>query len=305
MIAAWIALLSVTGAPPRKCEVYTSLSGSFTAQAQWLVNRINAPKDDELKRPADLAIAPDVLAALNAAALPAVDRALTKGGRRPCRDTFKGPPPLKKLPPGTRPTQYALHVAVGGFDDLGGQYPGTEVRVEMWTLGLEEDLVGRAARRVTALGTSTSAVDDLDAVLSGVLDEADKALAQAIKEASESRPRTLTVILDFYSIDRAGADAAIELMPCIVKAGGGISHAPTRAWEKNTEAFEVRFRTPAKDGEAAAAAFVQRFADAISANVGSHGKYRCSLFRTPLDGRAPRVRVDAEKATIRVQLVKP
>lgn len=287
--------------PPPGCNLFYGYDGAFTNEPVWMVNLINAPEDAFKGRPPDRTIAPAVLAALNAGADGAVARAATRHSANACREVWDGAPPVGRLSDG-KGEFVRLRVTFGGNDDLGGLVGGTTLRVVLRTLGREPEdaeLEGRAARKVEQLGSGKVALAELDRMLAEAITEASENLARARKDEAAGVSTTVTLVVHFYSLGQDEIAAAKRLVPCFAEVAGGRVRPPHEAYEKHTETVGLKFMAPSGDGTVRTRnALLEHVASAIRGSVGDHGKYECSLFGTPLKGRAFAVGTDLERGSV-------
>lgn len=283
--------------PPPECRVFYAATGVFSAEPTWLVNQINAPDGADASRPPDRVVAPKVLAELNRAFASAVVRAVARHAPQThCPDTTA----IYHLSPAQLAGGVALRVEVGGSTEVGGLVGGTTIRVTLGTLDREPgdaELTARAQRSVEALATPEAAVAALDRALDEAIAEAQAGLVAARAADAKAGRAVVTLIMAFYSLNSAEIAAAKALVPCIAGAAGGRVTPAAHAHEMHTETVDVRLVAGGRTG----AQRVGDVAEAARAHLGNHGKYRCSLFGTPLAGRTFRVSEDAERGAVRVQ----
>ena len=283
------------GLPPG-CEVVYAYDGAFTNEPVWMVNLLNAPEEMFKSRPPDRTIAPAVLAALNAGADGAVARAAVRYSAKACRDVWDG------AAPDAKGELVRLRVTFGGSDDLGGLVGGTTLRVVLKTLGREPadaELEVGAERKVEQLASGAAALAELDRLLGEAITEANTNLARARKDEAAGVPTMVTLVVHFYSLGQDEIAAAKRLVPCLAEVAGGRVRPAASAYEKHTETVDLRLMARSADGTVRTRdALLDHVASAIRGSIGDHGKYRCSLFATPLKGRAFEVGTDRERGSV-------
>jgi hypothetical protein len=280
------------------------VNGAFSDRGRLDINLINAPWGGGPREPPLLPVSPKSLEALNLHARRTVEEILRELGASVEQPSGQRPSAKPSPAPPAREGSYSLTVAVGGDNGLGGHHGGLDVHLEAMN----------AARPPVAAGRSFATV----APASG--DEGQRkalkdALAPAVLAAFEdlraglAEKRRLPVVE--LRLTFVGTNLSPEQLDEVDKRVGpcaaalaepeAVSRAPAREREVS---FLLKVRVEEPDPEAGARKRLDALRLAVAAEVGNHGKQRCSLFHTPLHGYRAQVKVRAESRELVVSFEK-
>jgi len=197
---------------------------------------------------------------------------------------------------------FSIDLQIAGQNGMGGQFGGLDLRLTTKSLHRNEDLVyGYSFESVPIAETSEAMLGNLRASFQKLLRAASQDLRKAIAE-DQKHPRKFFTL----AFDNAGLDTKQiifvhqSLLDCLVDRVAGQYLANAR--ENN--AYRIIYRLKRNDEKETEEDYINSFAETIRFSVGNHGKYDCSLWRSPMEGYKPNVEVDSLKKRIVVSWKK-
>lgn len=280
------------------------VNGAFSDRGRLDVNLINAPAVGLPEEPPRLPVSPESIEALNLHASGVVEEILRERGASVVHPSGKGPSAKPSPAPPARDGSCSLTVAVGGDNGLGGHHGGLDVHLEARSVSGPPVAAGQAFATVApASGPEGQRKALKDALAPAVL------VAFERLRAGLAEKRRLPVVE--LRLTFVGTNLSPEQLEEVDKRVGpcaaalaepeDVSRAPVREREFS---FLLKVRLEEPDPEAGARKRLDALRAAIDAEIGNHGKQRCSLFHTPLRGYRTRVKVRAESREIVVSFEK-
>lgn len=284
------------------CRIFVSIVGSFNNHAAWNINLTNAPISQSAGQPKDLDIESASLSVLNDR-LPSVffglldSMGLRHSSRESDRDRWQRMAgPLEN----DSDVFYSMNLLIDGDNGMGGRFGGLEVRIKFTSMHRNQNLVyGFGATTVEPSSDSTVQLANLRSALRDVLGEALSDWDAVLREERQRPRKVFTLILDihrFKSHEKAFIEN--ELMACIHAQVDGFDYVKKM---KDKFAYQVHYRLNHRENERT---FLLRYASTINLSVGSHGKYPCSLWKSPMEGYRTSVDVDTTGPSITWRWVK-
>lgn len=284
------------------CRTFVSIVGNFNNHAAWNVNLTNAALSQVSEQPRDIDIEPSSLSVLNDR-LPSVFFALldSMGFRYSSRESDRErwqrmAGPLEN----DSDVFYSMNVLIDGDNGMGGRFGGLDVRIKFTSMHRNQKLVyGFGAATVKSSSDSTVQLAYLRSALSDVLGEALSDWDAVLREERQRPRKQCTLVLDIHRF-KIQQRAFIEnvLMSCVHAQVDGFDYVKKT---KDKFAYQIHYRLDHREDENA---FLMRYASTIRLSVGSHGKYPCSLWKSPMEGYRTSVEVDTTGRSITWRWVK-
>lgn len=283
---------------PDSCRLYVSISGRFNAQSEWDVNLINAPVDEVARRPGRIDISDSALTALNGSVEAVLLSILTSKDWKYSRlddDYYKwkmSAPPVQEFDD----RYFRLHLWINGSNPLGGQYGGLDVRIQWTSLHRNPNLLYGLGFTRLGVPPPGMEVKHLEEALRHALEEALSDWRSGLRD-ERMRPRrsfTLHVHPDDLS-DAPFRYFLNSVLPCVHDQLAGFDFLKETDKDKS---YVVHYRLGHGETESE---FIERYAETMRMAVGTHGKYACSLWKTPLERYRPIVRTDSTSRTVEIR----
>lgn len=264
----------------KKCTFRLKISGKFSTKPDWDVNLINAPASAHENRPPALQVGAAVLAALNEKRSSVVGTIM---GRRQML-VIAGEPVIAALTGPVGDRHYALDVVIGPDNGLGGHASGMTFEVRLTSRHRDADKFKTMARRTIKAREADAAVRELgrelDAALTDVFAGFKKTLVAGMEQQREAQPFfVLAVKLDGLD-KKQQAHVRDAVVPCLFKQGW-TTKVTARKSPQGMLRYAVHY--PVTD-DRSASKIVAGIASSFAITAYSHGKSRCSLWRSPLHG---------------------
>ena len=253
--------------------------GTFSTKPSWDVNLINAPASAYKRRPAMLKVDAAVLDALNKG----LWMAFRKVMKRRKMTIAPGAPRAEKLTGPTGDRHFALLVEVGPNNGLGGHASGVTFDVTLTSRHRDAKKHSAVARETVAARKADAALAELEQKLDRAVDEVfvsfQKGLISSAVEAAKPQPFFVLVVKLDNLDDRQRAHAR-GVVQCLFRQGW-TTGAKARKSPQGMMRYAVHY---AVTDDSSAAKIVDGIARSFAATAGGHGKNRCSLWRTTLEG---------------------
>lgn len=288
---------------PAGTRVFYTIKGEFDARAPWDVNLVNAPITAYAARPSDITIEKKILKTLNKKKKDAYRKAAKSLGinvSSSSSDFRNWRSRASAVPPYT----FLCDVQIAGDNGLGGNYGGLEIRMTLKSLFPDHDLTYGFALETVTIPDSP---DDAEKILQAVYE---RLIVRCYSEwekawtVDQKRPNcTLYIRFDLLGLEEAQRRFLhFQLLDCLYglgKANRFISNT------KDDNTFAITYQLKRYDQRETEADYIREYAQTMELNLGTRGKYRCSLAGTPLEYWKVMVAADPENKTIRLSWSKP
>lgn len=264
----------------KECSFRLKISGEFSDKPSWDVNLINASILSHQNKPPALKVDVGVLAALNEKRSSIVGKVM---GRRKML-ILAGEPVIKPLTGPVGDRHFSLDVVIGPDNGMGGHASGLTFDVRLISRHRDPGKYRAVARRTIkarAVGAAGRELErELDTALTEVFAGFKKTLVASMEQQREPQPFfVLAVKLD--NLDKKQqAHVRDAVLPCLFKQGWTTT-VKARKSPRGMLRYAVHY--PVTD-DRSAKKIVEGIASSFAITAHSHGKSRCSLWRSPLHG---------------------
>ena len=254
--------------------------GTFSTKPLWDVNLINAPVTAHNNRPAPLKVDAAVLDTLNKG----LWMALSKVMKRREMPIAAGEPKLEKLTGPTGDRHFALVVEVCPNNGMGGHASGMTFDVTLTSRHRDAKKISAVSRQTVVARKVDGAVVELEQKLDRAVGEAFSRFQKELHAVANRPPQQaqpfFVLAVKLNNLDDRQRAHALGVVQCLLKQGW-----TTTVQDRKSPQGMVRkaVHYPVTDNRSAAQ-IVDGIARSFASVAGSHGKSRCSLWRTTLEG---------------------
>ncbi len=273
-----------------------SISGGFSAQRPWYVNLINAPMGIEAGRPADHKIPLQVLRSLNLQKRKIFKRVLRRLKLKILSEKSI-PKRLKTLRLEERDQHLHLHLQIGGFTEIGGQHDGLSLRLKLSNPDRNEPIWGTSSRTLPPVQEPEEALKLLEQAFQAALLESMAHFQIALKAEREAPRAQVELLFALEGLNSAQRKFVINsLLHCLYNLGAQARGLRKLSALGEQQSYELEYRLD-EGGELKQ---LEGLLAQMKGAIGDHGKRRCSLWRSPMEGHRALFSLDRQKKQIRL-----
>ena len=249
-------------------EVWVRRSGKFSNAGSRDFNLINAPVSAIEKEPPPLPIDAAALDALNREVDGVLHRLLVEHRLR----VREGQPANWVV------NLMALSVELGASNGMGGHHGGLDVVMKLTLERLGPQSGVRTL--VTIAPPSPTGQGNLLMSLEGALARGLAELLRGVHAAMQQPVGHMQLVVSTDNLDEAQREHIVKaVVPCALETIAARSTVISKGQETLTFDVEVRLRQGERGPQ-----FARRWKGQMEGAIGAAGKYRCSLWRGPLEG---------------------
>ena len=254
--------------------------GSFSTRPSWDVNLINAPVTAHQNRPPPLKVDAAVLNRLNNQQWLVTSKIL----KRRKMTIIAGEPVITALTGPTGDRHFALNIAFGPNNGTGGHASGMTFDVVLTSRHRDARKYRAVSRQTIEARQAGPAVAELERKLDQALGEVFTRFQEALAAGAEARRRPqpfFILAVKLGNLDKKQQDHARDsVLPCLFKQGWTTT-VTGRKSPQGMLRYAVHYEV--KDNRSASK-ITEGIALSFAAVASNHGKSRCSLWRSPLEG---------------------
>lgn len=280
---------------------YAEISGQFNRQSAWNINLVNAPQSSFQSRPKDMEIPQKTLDLLNANAQKTIYEVLD---RYQVRLVEKKKKEYKRFRERAKPIftlegdrYFRIDIVIAGDNGLGGHYGGLDVQMYFKSLHRNTNLVyGYSFRTVTIGATDDETLANLHNSFSEQLKEAYDDWKESLAKDLNSPRRYLILHFEVNELNpKQQKFVRKELFPCLYAQGDSLGYIDLKNFY-----YQIFYRLRNADQGETEESFITRYAELLQFSMGSSAKYRCSLWKTPLENYRTTVKIDSAQKLIKI-----
>lgn len=275
-------------------QCYVEINGKFNRQTPWDVNLINGSVDLYRKKPGDMDIPDETLQLLNSKVRETLGEVLTEvqfkriSWKKKDYEKWRGY--AEPIFSHDSDRYFRIDLVIAGDNGVGGYYGGTDVQMYFKSMHRSTNVVYGYSLRTVKIGSSDEeTLGSLKQALSEMLKESFQDWKISLDKDLQSPRRYLLLHFDTGALSMKQKNfIRNELFPCLYNRADSLGYVDMKNFY-----YQIFYRLKSFSEGETEEDYITQYAELLQFSIGSSAKNPCSLWKTPMEGYRPTVRIDS------------